>query len=55
MEDLTMSINTIYLDDITGTIGEWLDGYFDDEVPNEIVDLLIKAYNLAAKELEKSI
>lgn len=48
-------METIYLTDITGTIGEWLDGYFDDEVPNKIVDLLIKAYNLAEKELEKSI
>jgi hypothetical protein len=46
-------METIYLTDITGTIGEWLDGYFDNEVPNEIVDLLIKAYNLSAKELEK--
>lgn len=46
-------MENIYLTDITGTIGEWLDGYFDDEVPNEVVDLLIKAYNLSEKELEK--
>lgn len=49
-----MDMRTIFLTDITGTIGEWLDGYFDDEVSNEIVDLLIRAYNLSAKELEKS-
>ena len=45
----------IYLTDITGTIGEWLEAYFDDEVPNEVVDLLIKAYNLSAKELERPL
>lgn len=48
-----MDMETIYLTDITGTIGEWLDTEFNNEVPNEIVELLEKAYKIAVKELEK--
>ena len=48
-------METIYLTDITGTIGEWLDGDFDDEVPNAVVDLLVKAYKLSVKELERPL
>lgn len=48
-----MNMETIYLTDITGTIGEWLDTEFDNEVPYEVVELLKKAYKIAAKELEK--
>jgi hypothetical protein len=44
-------MNTIYLTDITGVIGEWLDMEFDNEVPYEVISLLEKAYNLAVKEL----
>ena len=43
----------VCLTDITGTIGAWLDAYFDDEVPNEVVGLLKKAYEAATKELDK--
>ena len=46
-------MGTVYLNDITGTIGEWLDADFDDEVPNEVVELLKKAYEIAAKEYER--
>lgn len=48
-ENKTMDI--VYLDDITGTLGEWLDAEFDDKVSNEIIELLIQAYDLAANEL----
>ena len=43
-------MNTIYLTDIVGTIGEWLDAEFDNEVPNEVVGLLHKVYKIATKE-----
>ena len=46
-------MDIIYLTDITGTIGEWLDAEFDSEVPNEVVELLTKAYELSAKEYER--
>jgi predicted DNA-binding protein (MmcQ/YjbR family) len=45
----------IILTDITGTIGEWLDYGFDDEVPYEVIKLLEKAYALAAKGLDKPL
>ena len=48
-----MDMGTIYLTDITGTIGEWLDTYFDSEVLNEVVELLKKAYELSVKEYER--
>lgn len=44
-------MNTVYLTDITGTIGEWLDKEFDNEIPYEIIKLLEETYNLAVKEL----
>ena len=44
-------METIYLTDITGTLGEWLDMEFDNEVPYEVISLLQKAYELAVKEL----
>ena len=44
----------IYLTDITGTIGEWLDSEFVD-VPYEVIELLTKAYEIAVNELEKEI
>ncbi len=45
----------IILTEITGTIGEWLDSGFDDEVPNEVVRLLEEAYDRATKELERKL
>ena len=42
----------VYLTDITGTIGRWLDMEFDNEVTAEVVALLEVAYNLAVNELE---
>lgn len=44
-------MNIIYLTDITGTLGEWLDMDFDDEIPHEIIELLEKVYNLATMQL----
>lgn len=46
-----MDMGSIYLTDITGTLGEWLDSAFEDDVPNAVIDLLSKAYNLAVEEL----
>jgi hypothetical protein len=46
-------METTYLTDITGTIGEWLDLNFDNEVPSEVVELLKKAYELSIKEYER--
>lgn len=43
----------VCLTDITGTIGEWLDSDFDIEIPDEVVKLLSKAYELSAKALGK--
>lgn len=48
-------MNTIYLTDITGTIGEWLDYGFGSEVPNEVIELLAKAYEICAKKYDKHI
>lgn len=45
-------MDTIYLTDITGTLGAWFDTDIDDEVPNEVITLLKKAYKLAVKELD---
>lgn len=44
-----MDINAIYLDDITGTLGIWLEAETYG-VPNEVIDLLEKAYEIAVKE-----
>ena len=46
-------MDVVYLNDITGTIGEWLDRWFDDEVPNDVIKLLEEAYRTAVKEYEK--
>ena len=43
--------NIVYLTDITGVIGEWLDMDFDDEVPYEVIELLQKAYNKAVEKM----
>lgn len=40
----------VYLTDITGVLGEWLEAEFI-EVPTEVVELLTKAYELSVKEL----
>ena len=48
-----VTTETIYLTDITGTIGQWLDMGFDDEVSQEVVALLGKVYMAASLELNK--
>lgn len=47
-------MDIIYLDDITGTLGVWLDAETYG-VPNEVLDLLEKAYEIAIKEFEKQL
>ena len=42
----------VYLTDITGTIGQWLDTDFDDEVPAGVIELLREAYRAATKALD---
>ena len=49
-----MDIEAIYLDDITGTLGIWLEAYTIG-VPNEVLDLLEKAYNIAVKTLDDDL
>lgn len=51
LEEQRQSVDTVYLTDITGTIGEWLDAEFDGEIPPDVVSLLRKAYELAVKNL----
>lgn len=46
-------MENVYLTDVTSVIGQWLDSEFVD-VPTEVVILLAKAYELAAKELDKN-
>lgn len=45
-------MKTVYLTDITGTIGEWLDIDFDSEVPNEVIELLKKAYEFSVNKMD---
>lgn len=45
-------MDIIYLDDITGTIGQWLNEGFDEEVPVEVTRLLQEVYRLSAEELK---
>ena len=49
-----MYIEAIYLDDITGTLGMWLEAYTVG-VPNEVIELLAKAYEVAVKELNNNL
>lgn len=39
----------LYLDDITGTIGEWLE-MDASEIPADVINALKEAYKLSAKE-----
>ena len=39
---------TLYLDDITGCLGQWLD-WNTSNVPNEVVAKLQEAYDLAVE------
>lgn len=48
--ELVKDIDTVYLTDITGTLGEWLDAEFVG-VPNGVIRLLTKAYELATNKL----
>ena len=45
-------METVYLTDITGHIGEWLDAEFDDEVPKEICNLLSQTYRLMSEFID---
>lgn len=47
-----MFTNTIYLDDITETLGVWLDMDIDGLVPYKCIELLEKAYKIAVEQLE---
>lgn len=49
-----MDIEAIYLDDITGTLGVWLEAYTIG-VPNEVIELLAKAYEVAIKEFDNDL
>lgn len=46
-------MDTVYLTDITGTLGEWLDAEFDSEVPVRVIRLLQEAYKVAVSEKEE--
>lgn len=41
----------LFLEDVTGTLGEWLEKDTSD-IPSEAVKLIQKAYSLCAKALE---
>jgi hypothetical protein len=45
----------VNLTDITGTLGEWFDAGFDEEVPAEVRKLLADAYKIAAGNLDKRL
>ena len=45
-------METLYLDDITGCLGQWLD-WNTDHIPNDIMEKLTEAYELATIEVEK--
>lgn len=47
-------MDTIYLDDITGTLGIWLEAETYG-VPNEVIELLEKAYKVAIKEFNNDL
>ena len=49
-----MDVEAIYLDDITGTLGLWIEAYTIG-VPNEVPELLEKAYEIAVQELDNDI
>lgn len=46
-------MDTVFLDDITGTIGEWMDNGFDEEVPQSAIDMLTNAYKICRDEYGK--
>lgn len=43
--------DVLYIEDITGTVGQWLAQDYSG-IPEEAVDALRKAYDICAKELE---
>lgn len=47
-----MGDEIVYLTDITGTLGQWLDAEFSDEIPQEVIHALSTAYQLAVKALD---
>lgn len=40
------------LTDITGTLGQWIDNGFDNDVPDEAVNALYDAYRICCRALE---
>lgn len=55
VSDTEKSDEVVYLDNITGTIGQWLDNNFDNSIPSEVITLLQKAYELSAKLLSNRL
>ena len=45
----------VCLTDITGTIGEWMETGFDDEVPRVVSDLLRSAYEASALTMSQRL
>lgn len=41
----------LFLDDITGTLGGWLDLEFDDDIPHDAIKHLFTAYKICADKL----
>ena len=51
-DDSESEIDTLFVDDVTGTVGEWLDMDSSD-IPPEAMKHLREAYNICCKEFEK--
>lgn len=45
--DNSQEDNTVYIDDITGTLGNWLDDNLDKSIPQNVIDAINNAYVLA--------
>lgn len=39
--------NIVYIEDITGTLGNWLDDNLDKDIPQNVIDAINNAYVLA--------
>ena len=48
-----MEKDVLYLEEITGVIGQWMSMEFDDEIPEEVFGLLEKTLIIASKKLSK--
>lgn len=47
-------LETLYLDDITGCLGEWF-GWNTSDIPDEVMEKLHEAYELATKTQAKGV